>query len=142
MTRDEWFQELEKATLYVMKGMHKQMPKSDCSPAQNHMLMIIDAEEPTTVKELATRLDVTSGATTQHIEELERMGLVTRKPHADDRRKVVVTLTRRGHSTAKATLKYKRQMLNELFADLSDDELATLVTLLQKACRKYQPKEN
>lgn len=141
MTREDWFDKLETATLYVMKGMHKQMPKSDCSPAQNHMLMIIAAEEPTTVKELAVKLDVTSGATTQHIEELERLGFVDRKPHPDDRRKVVVTLTRRGRSAAKATLKYKRQMLNELFADLSDDELATLVTLLQKACRKYQPKE-
>lgn len=93
------------------------------------------------MKEIATRLDVTSGAATQHIEELEHMGLVARAPHLEDRRKVVVTLTRRGRSVAKATRKFKRQMLDELFADLDDDELATLVRLMQKAGHKYQPKE-
>jgi DNA-binding MarR family transcriptional regulator len=139
MARDDLFQELERATLYVMKGMHKQMPRSSCSPAQSHMLMVIDAEKPITVKELAARLNVTSGATTQHIEELERMGLATRQPHPDDRRKVVVTLTRRGRSTAKAAAKFKRQMLNELFANLDDGELATLVRLMRKARAANQP---
>ena len=136
MTRDQLFQDLEKATLHIAKGMHQQIPEAYCSPAQSHMLMVIAALEPTTVKGLAEQLAVTSGAATQHIEELERLGLASRATHPDDRRKVVITLTKRGRETAATIRAFKRKMLNDLFENLNDDELATLVALMQKTCER------
>jgi len=46
--------------------------------------------------QLADRLDLTTGSVTALVNRLVRAGFVRRNPHADDRRRLVITLTRSG----------------------------------------------
>ena len=82
--------------------------------------------------QLAERLLVSRPSVTGLIDTLAAKSLVERRPHPDDRRRVLVRLT----DTACALLQshypehYARQ--NALLSDFTEDELATLVTLLRK----------
>lgn len=57
-------------------------------------LEALDAHGPLTPGELGTRLSLTSGSVTALIGRLEDLGWAKREPHPDDRRKVIVSLTK------------------------------------------------
>lgn len=57
-------------------------------------LSILLREGPMTAGEIGNRLRLTSGSVTTLIDRLERRDLVKRQPHANDRRKVIVTVNR------------------------------------------------
>ncbi|MEY2472213.1 MAG: hypothetical protein QOK28_1542 [Actinomycetota bacterium] len=54
--------------------------------------------------ELGERLSLTSGSVTALLDRLERLGWANRERHPDDRRKVVVRLTKAGHQIAKSEI--------------------------------------
>jgi MarR family transcriptional regulator, organic hydroperoxide resistance regulator len=55
-------------------------------------LSILLREGPMTAGDIGNRLRLTSGSVTTLIDRLERRDLVKRQPHANDRRKVIVTV--------------------------------------------------
>jgi DNA-binding MarR family transcriptional regulator len=55
-------------------------------------LSILLREGPMTAGEIGNRVRLTSGSVTTLIDRLERRDLVKRQPHANDRRKVIVTV--------------------------------------------------
>ena len=57
-------------------------------------LEALDAHGPLTPGELGTLLSLTSGSVTALIGRLEELGWARREPHPDDRRKVIVSLTK------------------------------------------------
>ncbi len=138
MNRNELFSRLELSMVVLGKEMYQdQSGLHDCSPAQNHVLMVIGLTKDVHTKQLAEQLRVTPGAATQHIDALEKAGLLTRKVNEINRREVVVTLTKKGHDAYKQLRQAKQAMLNDIFMDLTDDELATLVKLVEKVSLKY-----
>ena len=48
------------------------------------------------MKELASRLGITTGTLTVAVDRLEKLGLVAREPHQNDRRSFLVVLTGQG----------------------------------------------
>ena len=74
---------------------------------------------------------VTSGAITQRLDRLEARGLVTRGPHPDDGRVVVVALTPAGLTLVDEVLPAHLQTEEHLLAALSPLERATLAALLR-----------
>jgi DNA-binding MarR family transcriptional regulator len=57
-------------------------------------LEALDVHGPLTPGELGTLLSLTSGSVTALIGRLEELGWAGREPHPDDRRKVIVSLTK------------------------------------------------
>ncbi len=57
-------------------------------------LEALDAHGPLTPGELGTLLSLTSGSVTALVGRLEELGWAHREPHPDDRRKVIVSLTK------------------------------------------------
>jgi DNA-binding MarR family transcriptional regulator len=57
--------------------------------------------EPKTMKDLAARLGIDAPAATLVVDELERQGLVERRPHPSDRRAKLVAATARGAAAAR-----------------------------------------
>lgn len=138
MKREALLSRLEHSMLVIGKGMHdEQSGDPECSPAQNHVLMVIGMQGDMGVKQLAELLRVTSGAATQHIDALEKAGLLVREMNANDRREVVVRITKKGKNVYQEIRSTKARILNEVFQQLSDKELRTLVELLEKVSRKY-----
>jgi DNA-binding MarR family transcriptional regulator len=82
--------------------------------------------------QLADRLLVSRPSITGLLDTLQAKGLVTRKPHSADGRRVLVELTDEAHELLQRHAKDHYAEQERTFADLDADELATLVTLLRK----------
>jgi DNA-binding MarR family transcriptional regulator len=142
MNRDELFTRLENSMMSIGKEMsHEQVGVSGCSPAQNHLLMVIGIHGATSIKQLAEQLKVTSGAITQHIDALEKAGLLTRSINLKNRREVIVEMTEQGKEAYKTIQSSKARMLRDLFVPLNDDDLRTLIKLIEKVSKTYSNNE-
>ena len=82
--------------------------------------------------QLAQRLLISRPSVTGLLDTLQAKGLVTRQPHAEDRRRVLVTLTAEGDAVLESHYATHYAELNTAFADLSEAEREVLVTLLRR----------
>lgn len=82
--------------------------------------------------EISDRLLVSRPSVTGLLDTLERRELITRQPHPQDRRRVVVRLTDDGRALLDEHYPEHYAMLDRVFASFDDEELAQLVTLLRR----------
>jgi DNA-binding MarR family transcriptional regulator len=85
-----------------------------------------------TPAELAEKAGVTRATMTGLIDTLERDGLVHREPDLADRRRLSVSLTKKGDTFIKALLPVHFRRITELMSPLNENERKTLVRLLNK----------
>jgi DNA-binding MarR family transcriptional regulator len=83
-------------------------------------------KEPGTMGELATFLGIDAPYMTIVVDDLERQGLVARKPHPTDRRAKLVEATARGREAAQRARVILNRPPDELTA-LPEEELAALL---------------
>jgi len=82
---------------------------------------------------LESSLLLTSGPVASHsIKRLESAGLVTRRPHPEDGRKVVVEATDRGRDLESKFHQQVAEIQGEFFSPLTKRELAQLTELLRR----------
>ena len=74
-------------------------------PAHSAVFAHIDIEGGTRLTTLAARANVTPQALGELVDDLERLGYVTRRPDPDDRRAKRIVLTERGHACVDAGLR-------------------------------------
>jgi DNA-binding MarR family transcriptional regulator len=87
------------------------------------------ARRPMSMRELADALEIDPPNATVVVDELESMGLVSRRPHPTDRRAKVVEATRKGKDMARRADAILGTPPAELSA-LSEDDLETLRRIL------------
>jgi MarR family transcriptional regulator, 2-MHQ and catechol-resistance regulon repressor len=85
-----------------------------------------------TVRELAGRIDLTSGSMTTAIDRLETRHLVTRVDHATDRRAWVIHLTPKGEALITKVFAGHQEAMERAMRGLSKTERATLTDLLKR----------
>ena len=73
-------------------------------PAHSSVFAHIDIEGGTRLTELARRANITPQAMGELVDDLERMGYVSRRPDPDDRRAKRIVLTSRGVACVEAGL--------------------------------------
>ena len=95
-----------------------------------------ETEKPLTPAELADRTGVTRATITGLVDTLERAGLVTRKPHPDDRRMMSVGLTKRGSKLLTQIMPAHFRRMAWLMGLLSEGERKTFVRLLTKVLQR------
>ena len=90
---------------------------------------------------LAKRTELSSGAMTNRLDRMEGAGLVKRVADPDDRRGVLVELTKEGHRLWEEGL--SAQSANESFvaAALTKDEKRQLNALLRRLMRAFERRE-
>jgi DNA-binding MarR family transcriptional regulator len=94
-------------------------------PSFQVLSALLDADaNALTQRELMDKVRRTSGTVSVRLVRLERAGLVTREPDAEDRRAVTVTLTDRGREWAEAARPAYEQAAARLAAGLPDDARA------------------
>src|SRR5512132_831081 len=94
-------------------------------PSFQVLSALLDAEgNALTQRELMSTVRRTSGTVSVRLARLERAGLVTREPDAEDRRTVTVTLTDRGREWAGAARPAYDDAATRLAAGLPDDSRA------------------
>ena len=81
---------------------------------------------------LARETGLSSGAMTNRIDRLEGRGLVERQPHADDRRRVMVRLTRQGTGVIDEALRYRLDAAHKSLRELTARQQVQLAGLLRQ----------
>lgn len=107
------------------------------TPALDKVMVIIDHEKHVNIKDIARVLSISSGAATQHVEALEKLGHVQRQANPDDKREIFVTLTPEGKKVYEGIMQRRRELLCEVFGPLSDEELAQFAALITKIKDNY-----
>jgi DNA-binding MarR family transcriptional regulator len=83
-------------------------------------------EDGATLTQLADRLAVTKQAAIKLVDEMERRGLVERRPHPADRRAKVLVLTRQGLRVRATALAASRTMERDLRRAAGDADVDAL----------------
>jgi DNA-binding MarR family transcriptional regulator len=114
----------------------------DVTMHQLGALHAIARRDRLTMRQLAGCLQATSMSTaTQMADRLVKLELVERNHDNDDRRVVCLALTPRARNLFDRLIAVRRGVLADTFAALDDEELATLVSLMERATRVSESNE-
>ena len=72
------------------------------------------------------------------MDALEKNGLLARTVNESDRREMVVRLTAKGENVVQTMRKHHQHMMQQLFENLTDEELDTMVGLMEKVSSRYR----
>lgn len=98
---------------------------------QNRVLVILSKEGTLIQSQLAEIMDIRPSSMTELLSKLEERGLITRTPDENDKRVTNVAITDAGKQAIEDD-DSTDDMLDQIFAGLSEDELAQLDELLSK----------
>jgi len=101
------------------------------SLVQLSVLAVLETQGPLPMSRLAETLDVSDASATGIVDRIERRGYVERRHATDDRRIVLVVLTDRGKGVFLDMQEQRRKRLALAGEELSDEELAGLLTGLR-----------
>jgi DNA-binding MarR family transcriptional regulator len=135
--RDELLQVMIEKMMNVMKSIHIRhcFPFGELKLSRPHVMILFylkRKKEGVSSKELATFLNVTSGAITQFIDPLVEQKLVTREEDAKDRRIQRMTLTDIARQKFTSFKKDYYKLVSPVFNELSEKEIEQFIVLLGK----------
>lgn len=135
---------LHSAAIHLLRRASEQDRAARVSPARLSALSVVVFRGPLTLGELATAEGVRSATMTGIVNGLEADGLVSRRPHAADRRAVEVEVTAAGRRLLQRARARRIDLVASKLDDLSGEELDVLwraAELLEArfALRPWQP---
>ncbi|MBT5428069.1 MAG: MarR family transcriptional regulator [Bacteroidetes bacterium] len=95
-------------------------------------LMILYFHGPDSLVEIANRLNFSHPSVLRQIDSLEKLGLVLRTPHPEDRRVKIVKLTDQGKELAPKIMEKIQAINKAATSGISDNEVDLLFTMLNK----------
>ena len=101
-------------------------------PRFDLMAQLDKAPNGMTLGELSQRMMVSNGNVTGLVDRLVEQGLLTRRPSPKDRRAQLVSLTAEGRRFFRAMARANGDWIADMLADLSGEEIETLMRLLAK----------
>lgn len=114
----------------------------DLSITEIHTIEAIGMYEARSMSEVAKDLRITVGTLTTAITNLVKKGYVERKRVEEDRRIVLVQLTKRGKLAYRIHEMFHKDMIKETIKDLSEQEEQVLVGSLEKLNIFFKSKYN
>ena len=93
----------------------------------------LEADGPLTQRQLGDRLSLTSGAITMLVDRLEREGWVSRHPHPEDRRAVLLELPAEVPSSVPSGLEEYHARIIELAREIPQKHRGAVRAFLQSA---------
>jgi DNA-binding MarR family transcriptional regulator len=114
---------LRPVLLRVGRELRREAREVGISPEQVSLLVAIKYAPGIGVRELATKERVSPPALSNHVDRLERDGLVSRTPSASDRRRVGLALTDEGQRVLRRVRSRRTAWLASRLGDLSPQEL-------------------
>jgi DNA-binding MarR family transcriptional regulator len=126
---------LRPVLLQVGRELRREAREVGISPEQVSLLVAIKYAPGIGVRELATRERVTPPAMSNHVDRLERDGLVSRTPSASDRRRVGLTLTDEGQRMLRRVRSRRTAWLATRLRGLSAEELETVEAAIEPLSR-------
>lgn len=106
--------------------------KSGITISQTETLVIVYNDGPITQKKLAEQMQLTPGSITQLVEQLERLGFVTRTTSTSDRRVTHVAITEAGTAEVERIKAQKEELFKNVYQDMTLDEVRTMARVQEK----------
>jgi DNA-binding MarR family transcriptional regulator len=117
---------LRPVLLRIGRELRRETRAAGVSPEQVSLLVAIKYTPGIGVGELAAREHVSAPAMSNHVDRLERDGLATRTPSADDKRRVGLTLTADGQRLLRRVRSRRTAWLVSRLGKLDPGELAAI----------------
>jgi DNA-binding MarR family transcriptional regulator len=130
---------LRRPMAFKMSGSLK-MPR--ITPSQWGVLMLIEQQKESTVKDVAKSLAITSSAATQLVDGLVKSGYLVRETHPEDRRTVTLTLSKKSRNQVEKMKKQALEKFLKIFQVLSDKEFDQYFALNKKIVEGSMPKKD
>lgn len=128
----------------VIRAVAKNTPTSfidnDLSMLQLLALSML-AEGKLAMTDISKELNVKLPTATSLIDRLFIAGFVERVDDIKDRRKVLISLTKKGKKTLEATAKLKVEKIVLLLNELPDQDVDSLLSILRKLYKKFEKGE-
>ena len=132
------FDRLLQIALLIQDDLARSFAGSELTVARTHLLWELHSLGPSTQQTLATALKVTPRNVTGLVDALEAANFLTRRPHPNDRRATLVSLTDRGHQTMSQMEQQRGQIAAELVADLDPVRLEIFRQGLDSVAERLQ----
>jgi len=115
---------------------------NDLSVTEIHTIEAIGMYKARTMTEVANDLNITVGTLTTAITKLVKKDYVERTRGEEDRRSVMIDLTRKGKLAYRVHEKFHQDMINETINGLTDEEEEVLIGSLEKVNKFFKSKYN
>lgn len=140
--RQEWIEHITSCVFQLKQRLAHAARQTDqqfgLAPVHWHVLGLLHSGAIETMGDVAAKLCVSKGAATQILDVLVAKQLVQRTPDQHDRRVVRLQLTAQSQQITDHFQQYMTETVADLFAVLSDAELAQLGQLIDKLAQGYQ----
>lgn len=141
-TIDELTNEISIMVPKLMKGAHGSfISKSNITSAQMIMLISIHDLGRCKLKTLAKERNISPPTATGLIDRLVRAGYVKRESHPEDRRVVMVSLTKKGEKSAQGFLRAIKNRWKNILTHLTSKEQEQYLHILRKVVSILSGKE-
>ncbi|HSX42793.1 MAG TPA: MarR family transcriptional regulator [Candidatus Saccharimonadales bacterium] len=108
------------------------------SRAQLELLTLIHYARSIRAKDIARQLYMTPGAVSQLAEGLAEQGLIIRRTDEKDRRIQWLEVTQKGESLLQDVEMRRREIMQPIFQELTDEELEVWIIIQQKLVEQFQ----
>jgi DNA-binding MarR family transcriptional regulator len=132
---------LRPVLLQVGRELRRETREIGVSPEQVSILVAIKYTPGIGVRDLATRERVSAPALSNHVDRLERDGLVSRTPDASDRRRVGLTLTDEGQRVLRRVRSRRTAWLATRLRGLEPAELDAIEAAIEPLARLLREDE-
>mgnify|MGYP002410813961 CR=1 FL=1 len=118
----------------MMAKVNEYLKLHHITGAQLYVLMLLWENEgrEMTQKQMYNVMEIKPPSLTKLIIQLEKKGYISRKTNPEDKRYSIIMLTRTGTQLRGRTLEFADEFNGKLFNGISDDEVATMKTVIMK----------
>jgi|GEM_PF-3074108 len=107
------------------------------NPSQAKLLLTVAERKVTRLTELSQALGISKSSVSASLENLERLGLLSRWRRPDDRRVYPVQLSDRGRALARQIRQQRAQTLTRAAAELTPYQRKTLASALEALLKAF-----
>lgn len=136
--------ELAARFLRVMEHAFKKLSSQRTTPAQPHIfhqlngnqirgLHLLQQTPGMSQKDLANELGITPVAVSITVRQMEKLGLIERRPDPDDARQVQLHLTQSAKDSLIESHKFRARAVSAMLAPLPVEDQLTIVQLLERS---------
>jgi len=120
----------------VTQLLNLHLQPHEITTEQFSLLRRLNEQDGISQKELAKRVGKDQTNITRILDQLERKGLVIRKPNQEDRRSFLAYVTDEGRALDEILVPIEQEVIRKVLADLSEENVRHLKTLLTRIEQK------
>lgn len=119
----------------------KQLSSTGMIPSELRVLRLLSEQGSCPMVELARNQIMTKGGMTGLVDHLEKQGFIVRIRSKTDRRIINIEITKKGTKLVKKASDIYQEFVEESLHDLSEDEIDSLLKILNKMISSVQKKD-